>query len=193
MWRFRAPDVTPVGMWMYADILQSQVDKCSSSLPPAYMLEWRKSIRGRGWGYSSQYCLQIWEARSWLSVHCWQTGTLLVEDVQWGILFMNRNNKLAVHTGTQVSPINKEGRYIVTCSTKPFTHFKSTCTKNYTDTHRRVHIKLVKPQQDLWIVSLSISWFWYWIIVMKDVTTGRNWVKSTWGLPVYFLQPLMNL
>lgn len=144
MWGSRNPYAMLVSMWTYTDILQSQAEKCPAT--PAYMSEWHKSTRGHRWGYSSQYCLWRWEARSWLSVHCW--GDRYIAGGRctlWNSLQEQKQWTSYKHR-CMVNPINREGRNIVTCSTKPLMHFNNTCTKNYTDTHKWMHVKLVKLQ-----------------------------------------------
>ena len=36
-------------------------------------------------------------------------------------------------------------------------------------------------------VSMSISWLWYFTMVLQDITTRGNWVKGTWDPSVLFL------
>ena len=35
-------------------------------------------------------------------------------------------------------------------------------------------------------ISTSLSWLWYYIMILKDATIGKNWVKRSWNFSVLF-------
>lgn len=134
------PCAVPVGhMQTFFRAKQTMTQRPSSCTD----IEWSKSTRGPGWGYPSQYCVCRWKQEA---AHCRETGTLQVGGVHYGILLRNWNSELAPHPGARLNPINREGRNAVTCSTKPLTHSKNIFLKNYTDTCKWIHVKLVKPE-----------------------------------------------
>lgn len=55
--------------------------------------------------------------------------------------------------------------------------------------HKQVHIYLVKSEYILKIVQMSVSWFGYCTMEMKDVDIGGGCVKTAWDLRVHFFAP----
>lgn len=64
-------------------------------------------------------------------------------------------------------------------------HMWKNCTEVYTHKPKRVHVKLLKSDGLVWIVSTSLSWFCCCTLVTWDVTHGGNW-KGTWDLSTIF-------
>lgn len=56
-------------------------------------------------------------------------------------------------------------------------------------------ILVVMEMLCIFIVSMWISWLWYWTIVLPDVTIGGTWIKDQWYCVTlyYFVQLHENL
>lgn len=70
-----------------------------------------------------------------------------------------------------------------------WSHLSTNVIKLYTITsthrHKWIHVKLVRSEEDQGLYLL-ISWLWYCIIVMQDVTIGWNYLKGIWSLCIIF-------
>lgn len=88
--------------------------------------------------------------------------------------------RVSVTTKGQLGGIPDDGTILYLVVVVPWIYAWSNCMGLHPQTWGQ--LKLVKSK----LCRLSISWLWYYTIVMWEITIGENWVKGTQGLCTIF-------
>lgn len=75
------------------------------------------------------------------------------------------------------------------------TYYKSEQMTDRQELRRVVAVEWILAVMEMFyiLIILSVSWLWYYNIILQGFTIGENWVKNTGILLSYFLHFLMYL